>query len=92
MAEGPLGGPRPLASGDVVLLMTTENSILGPSSLQRNMRDVGRDVSVELDSGVNTYGINTGLDSVSLNELNELASTAEDLYTGEVIGFSIGFQ
>jgi hypothetical protein len=92
MPEGPLGGPRPLATGSVVLLMTTESSILQSAALERNLNDVGENVNVELDGSVNTYMISTELDAVDLSELNELADIASDLYTGKVEGFSVGFQ
>jgi len=92
MPKGPLGGPRPLATGSVVLLMTTKGSILQPAALERNLNDVGEDVSVELDDSVNTYMISTELDAVDLSELNRLSEVASDLYTGEVEGFSVGFQ
>jgi len=92
MPSGPLGGPRPLANGDVVLLMTTRSSILNPRAFEMNLKDVGEDVSVDLDPSVDTYSINTGLDSVELEELVKLSNVAEDLYTGSVEGFSVGFQ
>jgi len=92
MPEGPIGVPRPLASGEVVLLMTVRNSTVDPKRIQRELLNEDHNVSVELDKSVDTYGINVGLTAISLNELEKLADDARKVYSGEIQGFSVSMQ
>jgi len=94
MPKGKFAGlPRPLATGDVVLLMTAQSAYLDPKSFERSLHDVGwTKVSVELDKRVDTYGISTGMDVVSLDDLDSLADDAEAVSTVDVVGFQVGFE
>lgn len=98
MPEGPLGVlPRPLASGNVVLLTTVDNQSLGDRTTQlesaiRNQSSVLIN-GVEFDPDTSTFGIVTGLDAIELNNLVQLSEDVEGIIgESSVKGHSVGFR
>lgn len=102
MPEGPLGAPRPLATGDVVILVTVKHDaqwdLFDPNILKNDLEVDGWNVKdVNLDRSDRTYAVNTGLDVMELDNLNSLAEDAEEnvkqlLGSNSVMGIQVGFQ
>lgn len=86
MARGPLGGPRPLATGSVAILITVEestkndNALSRPHIIEAGLRNGGVEIKeVALDPRANTYLFNTGLDVLEWDNLRELRDEYEKI-------------
>jgi len=103
MPTGPAGGPRPLATGSIVMLVTVDEAHVDWRIIEQQLSEVDSIPveSVDLDKSVDTYGINTGLDVVSLEDINKAKRQIKSIVEEERInpsntmsveGFSVGFQ